>query len=320
MNETVIKTMKKFTLCLLTGLAFTTMTFASELQQVRHGTEKVGEIDIFYREAGDPKNPKVVLLHGYPSSSHQYRKLMAHLSDEYHLIAPDYPGMGNSGTPDPDKFTYNFDNLAGVIDQFLEQKKITKFSVMIQDWGAPVGFRIATKHPERIQSFIIQNGNAYEEGMSEKGWELIRKYWKNKTPELEEQIKKAAFSMEGLKWEYTHGTRHPESINPENWKLDWANIQKPHGKRIMLDLFYDYQNNLKLYPEWQAYLKKHQPPALIVWAKNDAYFPVPGAEGYKRDLKDVDYNILETGHFALEEDHVLIAKKARVFLKRITSQ
>lgn len=285
--------------------------------QIRYGTEKVAGQEIFFREAGDPTKPALVLLHGYPSSSHMYRNLMAHLAADYYLIAPDYPGFGNSSHPSVADFDYTFDNLAVVIDAFLEKRGLQKYSLMIQDFGAPVGFRIATKHPERVQSFIIQNGNAYDEGMDRKTWAGVMAFWKDRTPENAAKLD-PAFTLEGLKWEYTHGTRHPEKISPDNWNLDFVNHSKPGTKQIMLNLFYDYQNNLKLYPEWQAYLKKHQPPALIVWGKGDAYFPVPGAEGYKRDLKDVDYNILDTGHFALEEDHVLIAEKAKAFLaKRI---
>jgi len=287
------------------------------LTDTRYGVEKVQGIDIFFREAGDPANPAIVLLHGYPSSSHQYRNLIRHLSDTYYLIAPDYPGFGNSGHPDRKDFAYTFDNLAKVVDGFLEQRKIHTYSLMIQDFGAPVGFRIATRHPERVQSFIIQNGNAYIEGMSQEAWVPVRAYWKDRSEDNEKALD-PAFTMEGLKWEYTHGTRNPESINPDNWQLDYVNHTRPGVKQIMLDLFYDYQTNVELYPEWQAYLREHQPPALIVWGANDAYFPTPGAEGYRRDLKDVDYNILNTGHFALEEDHRLVAEKARAFLgKRV---
>lgn len=286
----------------------------AEMANVRYGYEKVGKHNIFYREAGDPAHPAIVLLHGFPTSSHMYRKLLASLSDQYYLIAPDYPGFGHSSFPAASEFTYSFDNLAKVVNAFLEQRGIKKYSLMIQDYGAPVGFRIATAHPERVQAIITQNGNAYKEGVDQKTWEPIIKYWSNPTEKLGTTIANNIMSVEGIKWQYTHGTRNPEAISPDNWILDHARISRPGQKQVQLKLFYDYQNNLKLYPTWQNYLKKHQPPVLVVWGKNDAFFPAPGAEGYKRDVKDIDYNILNTGHFALEEDHAFISKKIREFL------
>ncbi|MCO6412605.1 MAG: alpha/beta hydrolase [Thiogranum sp.] len=282
---------------------------------IRYGVEKVENLEIFFREAGDPANPAIVLLHGFPSSSHMYREVLRELSDSYYLIAPDYPGFGDSSFPSPEEFTYSFDNLARVVDRFLEQRGLKTYSLMIQDYGAPIGFRIATAHPERVQSIITQNGNAYKEGISPAGWGPVLDYWKNKTPELEKTIIENVFSYEGMKWQYTHGTRNPESISPDNWNLDYAKISRPGQHRVQLDLFYDYQNNLKLYPQWQQYLRDKQPPVLVVWGRNDAFFPVAGAEGYKRDAKDIDYNILDTGHFALEEDYKIIAEKMRRFLQ-----
>lgn len=284
--------------------------------KVRYGYEKVGELKIFYREAGNPANPAIVLLHGFPSSSHMYREVLHGLADSYYLIAPDYPGFGNSSYPSVENFTYTFDNLAKVMEKFLQQRGLKRYSLMIQDYGAPIGFRIATAHPERIQTIITQNGNAYEEGISPAGWGPVLDYWKKKTPELEKTIIENVFSYEGMKWQYTHGTRNPETILPDNWNQDYASISRPGQHRVQLNLFYDYQNNLKLYPKWQKFLRDHQPPVLVVWGKNDAFFPVSGAEGYKRDVKDVDYNILDTGHFALEEDHAVIVDKIRKFLRQ----
>jgi len=281
---------------------------------VRQGIEKVGDLDIFYREAGDPKKPAIVLLHGFPSSSHMYREVLRGLSDSYYLIAPDYPGFGESSFPPPEKFTYSFDNIASVIEQFLAQKGLKQYSLMIQDYGAPIGFRIATAHPKRVQSIITQNGNAYKEGISPEGWGPVLEYWKKRTPELEKTIIENVFSASAMKWQYTHGTRNPESISPDNWNLDYLKISREGQHRVQLNLFYDYQNNLKLYPKWQQYLRDNQPPVLVVWGKNDAFFPIPGAEGYKRDVKDIDYNILDTGHFALEEEHPFIISKMRQFL------
>jgi len=282
---------------------------------VRYGVEKVGDLEIFFRAAGDPADPAIVLLHGFPSSSHMYREVLRELSDSHYLIAPDYPGFGESSFPSPDTFTYSFDSLADVMDRFLEQRGLKTYSLMIQDYGAPIGFRIATAHPERVQAIITQNGNAYREGISAEGWGPVLDYWKTRTPELEKTIIENVFSYEGMKWQYTHGTRNPETISPDNWNLDYAKISRPGQHRVQLDLFYDYQNNLKLYPGWQQYLRDKQPPVLVVWGRNDAFFPVSGAEGYKRDVKDIDYNILDTGHFALEEDYKVITEKMRRFLQ-----
>jgi pimeloyl-ACP methyl ester carboxylesterase len=287
---------------------------ASRQPNVRYRFEKIGDLNIFFREAGNPSNQAIVLLHGFPASSHMYREVLRGLSDSYYLIAPDYPGFGDSSYPSPDNFTYSFDNLAKIMGKFIEQRGLKRYSLMIQDYGAPIGFRIAAAHPERVQSIITQNGNAYKEGIGPAGWGLVLEYWKEKTPELEKTIIEKVFSYEGMKWQYTHGTRNPDSILPDNWNLAYAKISRPGQHQVQLSLFYDYQNNLELYPKWQQYLRDYQPPILVVWGKNDAFFPVPGAEGYKRDAKDIDYNILNTGHFALEEDHVEIIKKMRNFL------
>jgi len=299
----------------LVAFALSSVVTANE-ETVKYGYESVQGVEIFYREAGNPANPAIVLLHGFPSSSHMYREVLTALSDDYYLIAPDYPGFGSSSFPAIEEYTYTFDNIANTMNRFLEQRGIENYSLMIQDYGAPVGFRIAVAHPERVQALITQNGNAYEEGIAPGGWGPVIQYWETKTPELEKQIIENVFTFEGMKWQYTHGTRNPESILPDNWVLDYAVISRPGQHRVALDLFFDYQNNIKLYPQWQQYLKDNQPPVLVVWGKNDAFFPVPGAEGFKRDVKDVDYNILDTGHFALEEEHVFITNKIREFLKK----
>ncbi|WP_086933139.1 alpha/beta fold hydrolase [Agarilytica rhodophyticola] len=298
---------------------FSLNSFAdSDFERVRYGTEKVDGLDIFYREAGNPrsKKPALVLLHGFPSSSHQYREVLAALGDEFYLIAPDYPGYGDSSFPSKKEFTYTFDNIANVMDKFLIQKGIDRYVLMIQDFGAPVGFRVATKRPEKVAGFVVMNGNAYEEGINKAGWGKVIDYWKKRTPELEEHIIKNVFSLEGFRWQYTHGTRNPDAILPDNWNLDYMKMSRPGQHEVQLDMFFDYQNNLKKYPEWQQYLRDNQPPMLLVWGKNDAFFPVPGAEGYKRDVKDIDYNILDTGHFALEEEAPFIIKKMREFMHK----
>lgn len=297
-------------------LVVSSTTYAEKnLAAVRYGTENVSGVNIFYREAGDPSKKAVVLLHGFPSSSHMYRDVLAALGDEFYLIAPDYPGFGDSDFPSSTDYTYTFANIAETMDKFLIQRGLKKYTLMIHDYGAPIGFRIATKHPKKVSGFVVMNGNAYEEGLSPKGWGPILNYWKNKDqPELEKNIADQVFSLEGLKWQYTHGTRNPESILPDNWNLDFMKISREGQHPIQLGMFFDYQNNVTLYPEWQTYLRKNQPPMLLVWGKHDAFFPVPGAEGFKRDIKDIDYNILDTGHFALEEEGDFIIKKMRAFL------
>ena len=312
-----INTKKNNTIAKICGLSLALGSIVSAQNEIRYATEKVDDVDIFYREAGDSEKPTLVLLHGFPTSSQMYRKVLDGLKDEYHLIAPDYPGFGMSSVPSPKEFSYTFDNIAEVMDDFLEQKKITKYTLMIHDYGAPIGYRIATAHPERVSGFVIMNGNAYEEGLSEKGWGPIFDYWKTKDSELGDKIAKEVFSFEGMKWQYTHGTKNPEKINPDNWIIDTQRITREGQKEIQLGLFYDYQNNVKLYPEWQKYLRDNQPPALIVWGKNDDFFPEPGAEAYKRDLKNIDYHILDTGHFALEEKGDFIVQKMRDFMNKI---
>lgn len=297
-------------------IASTPLAYAA-VPEITYSKEKVDGLDIFYREAGDPSKPTLVLLHGFPTSSQMYRKVLNELHEDYHLIAPDYPGFGESSVPSPQEFSYTFDNLAMVIDKFLEQKGLKTYALMMQDYGAPVGYRIATKHPERVTGLIIMNGNAYEEGLGEEGWAPIFQYWKTQDPELGKTIAKQVFSLEGMKWQYTHGTKNPHLINPDNWILDTAKITRPGQTEIQLGLFYDYQNNVKLYPAWQKYLRDNQPPALIVWGKNDAFFPEPGAEAYKRDLKNIDYNILDTGHFPLEEEGPFIISKIHQFMSKL---
>lgn len=285
----------------------------SQKSTLKYKTLAVNGINIAFREAGNVNNPTIVLLHGFPASSYQYRKVLTQLSNEYHLIAPDYPGFGNSDFPDPETFKYTFDNIATVVDSFLEQKKIDSYAIMIQDYGAPIGFRLATAHPERITAIINQNGNAYEEGLGD-AWAGIRAFWKNRTKQTEEALL-PAFSLEGLKWQYTHGVRDIETVDPDTYNLDFLRLSRPNAHAVNLDLFYDYQNNIKLYPKWQKYLREYQPSLLIVWGKNDAFFPESGAKAFKKDVKKIDYNIYDTGHFALEEEGDAIIENIRVFMR-----
>ncbi len=293
-----------------------TVSTVSQKLPTLYKSKEINGLNIFYRESGDASNPTVILLHGFPSSSHQYRKVLEELSDSYHLIAPDYPGFGESDYPSKEEFTYTFDNIASTMDAFVQSFELEKYSLMIQDYGAPVGFRIATTHPEKVTAIINQNGNAYEAGLGD-AWAGVRDLWKEDNKKNRDAIL-PVFSKEGMKWQYTHGTRNPETVNPDTWNLDYARISRPGAHEINLDLFYDYQNNVKLYPQWQQYLRDNQPPMLIVWGKNDAFFPEPGAAAFKKDLKDIDYNIYDTGHFALEEEGDDILKKMRAFLNKVT--
>ncbi|MDH3935204.1 MAG: alpha/beta hydrolase [Gammaproteobacteria bacterium] len=285
---------------------------ASGVRQTQYRTVSVDGIDIAYREAGPANAPTILLLHGFPTSSHMFRNLVASLSDRFHLVAPDYPGFGNSAQPGMDEFEYTFDNLANVMEGFVDKLGLQRYSLYVMDYGAPIGFRLAVRNPERVESLIVQNGNAYTEGLRE-FWDPIRKYWKERTPENAAAL--AGFiSPQGVKWQYTHGVRNESVISPDNWNVDLRHLTRAGNPEIQLALFYDYQNNVPHYPAWQAYFREHQPPTLIVWGKNDYIFPAEGAFPYKRDLENVDFHLLDTGHFALEEDNDQIASLIRRFL------
>lgn len=279
---------------------------------VAYKSMKVDGLDIFYREAGRPDAPAIVLLHGFPASSHMFRNLMPALADQFHLLAPDYPGSGNSSMPSADEFEYSFNNVAEVVDKFIQGKGLERFSLYLFDYGAPLGFRIARRHPEMIESLIIQNGNAYNEGLRE-FWEPLKAYWMHRTPENENALRKF-LTPEATKWQYTNGARNPEAISPDGWNMDTFFLNRPGNDRIQLEMFYSYGTNPPQYPRWQAYFREYQPPTLIVWGKNDAIFPAEGAFPYKRDLKNVDFNLLDTGHFALEDHCDVIAGHIRRFL------
>ena len=276
-------------------------------------TVTVDGLDIFYREAGPKDAPTILLLHGFPTSSHMFRDLIPALSDQFHLVAPDYPGFGNSSMPTVGEFDYTFDNLARVMEGFIEKLGLKKYSLYVMDYGAPVGYRLAVKHPERVQALVVQNGNAYEEGLL-KFWDPFRAYWKDRSEKTAEPLK--GFLVLGVtKWQYTHGVRNPETISPDNWLVDQYLLDRPGNTDIQLQLFFDYGSNPPLYPQWQAYFRKYQPPTLVVWGKNDQIFPSEGAHPYKRDLKNLEFHLLDTGHFALEEDGDVIASHMRRFLK-----
>jgi len=282
---------------------------------ILHKTVEVNGLDIFYREAGSKNALPIFLLHGFPTSSHMFRNLIPALSDKFHLIAPDYPGFGNSSMPKVDEFDYTFDNIAEIMDAFIQKIGLKNYSMYVMDYGAPVGYRIAVKHPERVQALIVQNGNAYEEGLRE-FWDPIKAYWKEKSKENADILRKNLLTIEATKWQYTNGVRNPETIAPENWFHDQYLMDRPGNKEIQLQLFYDYGSNPPLYPDWQAYFREYQPPTLIAWGKSDYIFPAEGATPYKGDLKNIDLHLLDTGHFALEEDGGLIASLIRNFLDK----
>ncbi|MBR8836857.1 MAG: alpha/beta hydrolase [Stigonema ocellatum SAG 48.90 = DSM 106950] len=275
-------------------------------------TVSIDGLDIFYREAGSRDNPTILLLHGFPTSSHMFRNLIPALADKFHLVAPDYPGYGNSSMPTVNEFDYTFDRLAEIVEKFIAAIDLKKYSLYVMDYGAPIGYRIAAKYPERVQSLIVQNGNAYEEGLRE-FWEPIKAYWQERSPENAEKLK-YLFTLEATKWQYTNGVRNLEAISPDTWTVDQHFLDRPGNEEIQLALFYSYGTNPPLYPQWQEYFRSYQPPTLIVWGKNDYIFPADGAYPYQRDLKDVEFHLLDTGHFALEEDGDAIANYIDQFL------
>jgi pimeloyl-ACP methyl ester carboxylesterase len=275
-------------------------------------TVSIDGLDIFYREAGSRDNPTILLLHGFPTSSHMFRNLIPALADKFHLVAPDYPGFGNSSMPTVDEFDYTFDRLAEIVEKFITAINLKKYSLYVMDYGAPIGYRIAAKYPERVQALIIQNGNAYEEGLRE-FWDPIKAYWHDRSPENAENLKYLV-TLEATKWQYTNGVRNLEALSPDTWNMDQMFLDRSGNGEVQLALLYSYGTNPPLYPQWQEYFRNYQPPTLIVWGKNDYIFPAEGAYPYQRDLKDVEFHLLDTGHFALEEDGDAIADHIRRFM------
>ena len=264
-----------------------------------HKMVTVDGLSIFYREAGDPANPKIVLLHGFPSSSHQYRNLMSTLADHFHVVAPDYPGFGNSDLPNPDKFNYTFDRLSEVIEDFLKTIGFTHFGLYMYDYGGPVGFRIITRNSEWLEWLVIQNANAYEIGLNS-AWDGLRAFWKNRTSETQAPLYQF-LQLDTIRQIYLYGHKDPEAINPDNWNMDYRFMERPNAQRVQLDLFYDYRTNVAMYPLWQKFLREHQPPALIFWGQNDLFFTREGGEAYLKDLPNAEIHRLNSGHFAVED-------------------
>jgi pimeloyl-ACP methyl ester carboxylesterase len=338
MNTRTKSTLTLAMFYLLLGIAILNLPArAGESNDINYKTVTIENIDIFYREAGDPDKPTLLLLHGFPTSSHMFRNLIPALADKYHVVAPDYPGYGFSSMPAVDEFDYTFDNVARIIEKFTDEIKLDRFSLYMMDYGAPIGFRIATSRPERIDSLIIQNGNAYDEGIDNNFWEPIQAYWKDRNavnqgldndwwknikaaynkPEMtNDEALRFLTTLGATKWQYTNGVPDVAAVSPDNWGHVQPLLDRVGNQEIQLQMFYSYGSNPPLYPAWQEYLRTQQPPTLIVWGEKDEIFPAAGAAPYKRDLKDLEYHLIDTGHFALETHGQEIAGLIRSFLKR----
>jgi pimeloyl-ACP methyl ester carboxylesterase len=281
----------------------------------RHRTTTINGLEVYYREAGNPQNPALLLLHGFPTSSHMFRNLIAELSDEYYLVAPDYIGFGNSAAPSVDEFRYGFDSLTEIVEGLLDKLGLQRFALYIQDYGAPIGLRIASRTPERVTALITQSGNAYMEGFTP-FWDILFAHAKDRT--ANEAGVRELLQPKSIQWQYTHGVPADRlaRVAPEAWQLDQAKLDRPGNDAVQLQLFWDYQFNLDGYPAYQQYLRTHQPPTLVTWGRNDEIFGSAGAEAYRRDLPDVEVHLLDAGHFALETHGEEITSLIRDFLRR----
>ncbi|NNG04931.1 MAG: alpha/beta hydrolase [Inquilinus sp.] len=286
-----------------------------ETQRTQYLSAVVDGVEIAYREAGDPARPTILLLHGFPTSSHMFRKLIPALAERYHVLAPDYPGFGASAMPPAESFEYSFANTARLMTALLDRKGVDRFAVYLMDYGAPVGYRMFAAAPERVTGFVIQNGNAYEEGLRE-FWDPIRAYWADPSP-ANGNVLRGFLTLDTTKWQYTHGVQRPELVSPDTfWHVQYL-LDRPGNQEVQLEYFLDYGTNLAEYATWQTLFREHQPPALLVWGRNDHIFPADGAHPYKRDLRDLEFHLLDTGHFALEEYGPFIAERMLAFLDRI---
>ncbi|WP_434591416.1 alpha/beta fold hydrolase [Streptomyces sp. A5-4] len=285
----------------------------------RYRTAVVDGLEVFYREAGDPTRPTLVLLHGFPSSSHMYRALIAELADEFHLIAPDHIGFGRSAAPDVDEFPYSFEKLTEITLGLLDAIGVDRFAVYIHDYGAPIGLRIASRHPARVTAVISQNGNAYTDGFTP-FWDVLFAHAKDR--EANEQEVRGQLTVEATRWQYEHGVPADrlDRIGPESWLLDQAGLDRPGNAEVQLQLFWDYQFNLDAYPVFQDYFRTHRPPALVVWGRNDEIFGVAGATAFARDLPDAEIHLLDAGHFALETHGEEITALVREFMRRVSER
>ena len=331
------QTMSLFIIVALSFAFGSSRAMAENASGIAYRTVTIENVNIFYREAGNPSNPTILLLHGFPTSSHMFRDLITELANDFHLVAPDYPGYGFSSMPAVDDFDYSFDNVAKLMEQFVDVVGIDRFSLYLMDYGAPIGFRIAASQPDRIESLIVQNGNAYVEGIDNNFWEPIREYWKDRSavnkgldndwwknvkaayqqPEMSnDDALRFLLTLGATKWQYTNGVANPEAVSPDTWGHVQPLLDREGNNDIQLQMFYSYGTNPPLYPEWQQYLRDHQPPTLIVWGEHDEIFPAAGAEPYKRDLENLEYHLIDTGHFALETHGQEIADLMRDFLSR----
>ena len=286
----------------------------------RFKTVEANGLSVFYREAGDPSMPKLVLLGGFPASSHQFRNLIPALANRFHVVAPDYPGFGNSDMPDPAAHHYTFDGLSEVIEAWLDRIGFDRFGMFLQDYGGPVGFRILTRRPECLEWLILQNTNAYEIGFTS-AWDGLRHaLWMNRSTEAEEALL-PFLSLDGIRMVYQHGHQDPSLISPDNWNMDFRFMERPNARRVQLDLFYDYRTNVPLYPKWQAFLRERRPETLIFWGQNDIFFTPQGGEAYLADLPDAELHRLDTGHFAVEDslDEIVMAMR-RFYKERMTAK
>ena len=281
---------------------------------VHYSTAKIGNLNVFYRDAGPKDAPVLLLLHGFPTSSNMFRNLIPRLAGAFRVIAPDYPGFGLTTMPDHKEFSYTFENLMNTVVGLVDHLGLKKYSMYVMDYGAPVGYRLALRHPERVQALIVQNGNAYDEGLLQ-FWDPIKKYWNEPTLENREGIR-SLVSPKSTKWQYENGVNDTSLLDPTTWTLDQLGLDRPGNDEIQLDLFYDYRTNVPLYPAFQEFFRKFQPPTLIVWGKNDFIFPAEGAPPYSRDLKNIETHMLDTGHFALETHGDEIATRIHGFLKK----
>ncbi|KAA2235434.1 alpha/beta fold hydrolase [Salinarimonas soli] len=302
---------------ILAGLSTATLTgpvLAADGAQPVYKTVDVAGVQIFYREAGPPDAPVVLLLHGFPTSSHMFRDLIPRLAIRYRVIAPDYPGYGYSDAPSPTAFTYTFDHLAEVMERFTQAVGATRYTLYAQDFGGPVGFRLAARHPERIAGLVVQNAVAHEEGLAP-SMDAARPYWRERTPATEAPMR-AFLTLETTRFQYLHGARDPNRVSPDSWTHAQSRMDRPGNAEIQLAMLADYGSNLRRYGEWQAYFRARQPPTLVVWGKNDPFFTVEGAQAYARDMPATETHLLDTGHFALEEEAPRIANLMLDFLDR----
>lgn len=285
------------------------------MTSVSYRRVRVGEHEVAYRQAGPAQAPVLLLLHGFPSSGHMFRDLIPRLADRFRVIAPDLPGFGQTTLLPREQFAYTFDNLAQVIDGFTEQLGLTRYAIYVFDYGSPVGLRLALKHPERITAIVTQNGNAYDEGLSE-GWNPIQAYWREPSPAHREALRQF-LSPQATQWQYTHGVADASAVSPDGWELDNHYLARAGVDEIQLDLFRDYASNVALYPAFQAYFRQHQPPLLAVWGRHDPFFLPAGAEAFKRDIAAAQVQFFDTGHFALETHAAEIADAIRGFLAKL---